>query len=73
MHLVDSYLAVRRAMGFKLRGTEGRLRSFAQFAEAKGDTHVRVETAVESGQSQSRPHRRTAQRAGDGGEQGEAD
>lgn len=58
MDLVDSYLAVRRAVGFKLEGTAGRLRCFARFASAKGDTHIRVETAVEwAGQARS-PHLR---------------
>lgn len=47
MALVDSYIALRRAAGFKLTGTEARLRSFVTFAVAKGDHHLRVVTAVE--------------------------
>ncbi len=37
---VDTYLAVRRAVDFKLDTVERYLRNFTQFATAKGDTHV---------------------------------
>ena len=37
---VDSYLAIRRTLGFRLRDTEMILRDFAAFASAKEDTHV---------------------------------
>ena len=47
MHAVDTYLAVRRATGFALDHTEGYLRHFAQFATARGDTHVVATTAVD--------------------------
>jgi integrase len=47
MALVDSYLAIRRAAGFKLEGTECRLRSFSAFAEGKGEEHIRITTGVE--------------------------
>jgi len=46
MHLIADYLAVRRALGFKLRPTESRLRSFARHAHERGDTCIRSETAV---------------------------
>ena len=46
IRLVDDYLAIRRAAGFKLRGTEGRLRSFAACVAANGDSHIRVDTAI---------------------------
>lgn len=46
MRLVDDYLALRRVAGFKLEGTERRLRLFVRFAEERGDTHVRVATAI---------------------------
>jgi len=46
MSLVDSYLALRRAAGFKLKATEYRLRSFVRFAAGRGETHIRVEAAV---------------------------
>ena len=44
---VDTYLAARRAVGFKLRDHEGILRDFAAFASAKENTHVRSETVLE--------------------------
>lgn len=47
MQAVDTYLAMRRAVGFALDHTEGYLRNFARFALARGDTHVVVTTAVD--------------------------
>lgn len=44
---VDTYLAARRAVGFKLRDHEGILHDFTVFASAKGDTHVRSETVLQ--------------------------
>lgn len=44
---VDDYLAVRRAVGFKLKTTELYLRYFVRFADARGDTHVRAATAID--------------------------
>lgn len=44
---VDTYLAVRRAAGFKLRSPEQYLRYFVRFASTHGDTHVRVKTAID--------------------------
>jgi hypothetical protein len=46
MQAVDTYLAVRRAVDFKLQAVEGYLRNFAQFATAQGDTHVVTHTAI---------------------------
>jgi integrase len=46
MHLIADYLAIRRALGFKLRPTEFRLRSFARHALEHGDSCIRAETAV---------------------------
>ncbi len=46
MSRVDSYLALRRAAGFKLEGTGYRLYSFARFVAERGETRVRSETAV---------------------------
>lgn len=56
--LVDSYLALRRAAGFKLKGTESRLRSFATFSAARGDTHIRTVAAVEWARSARSAHER---------------
>ncbi|HKD27621.1 MAG TPA: tyrosine-type recombinase/integrase [Xanthobacteraceae bacterium] len=44
---VESYLAVRRAVGFTLSNTEYLLRSFADFATDRQQTHVRTATAIE--------------------------
>jgi integrase/recombinase XerD len=46
-HDVQSYLAVRRAMGFALHSEGTLLQSFATFSEGAGKTHVCTETAVE--------------------------
>jgi integrase len=45
--MVESYLAVRRACGFKLKTTGNLLRSFAIFSDAKGKHHVCSEVAIE--------------------------
>lgn len=47
MNAVDSYLAVRRAAGYKLRGQEYLLRSFARFAAGRGEDTVLAESAIE--------------------------
>ncbi len=58
MHAVDTYLAIRRAAGFKLDAVEGYLRNFAQFATAQGDTHVVTRTAIAwAAQAASEPQR----------------
>lgn len=44
---VESYLAVRRAAGFKLLNVEYLLRSFAHFAIERGEIHVRAQTAID--------------------------
>ena len=44
---VDSYLAMRRALGYRLRDTETILRDFAAFADAKQDSHVYTQTVLE--------------------------
>lgn len=43
---VDAYLAVRRATGFKLSNDEYLLRSFARFADERGEAHIRTTTAI---------------------------
>jgi len=58
MRLLDDYLALRRAAGFKLDGTESRLRRFVRFAEEQGDSHVRVDTAVAWAGTAQSPHER---------------
>jgi len=44
---VNTYLSVRRAVGFKLETVEGYLRSYANFATARGDIRVVSNTAIE--------------------------
>jgi integrase len=46
MTRIDTWLATRRASGFALEGYERHLRQFAEFSAARGDHHVRAETAV---------------------------
>jgi integrase/recombinase XerD len=58
MHLIDDYLAIRRAVGFKLEGTESRLRSFVRYALERGDTCIRSETAIAWAGTADSPHER---------------
>jgi integrase/recombinase XerD len=44
---VESYLAIRRACGFELKSEGNLLRSFAIFADARGQYHVCSKTAIE--------------------------
>jgi len=57
---VDTYLAVRRAGGFKLQDDELYLNSFVRFATARGDTHIVTKTAIAwARQARSEPQRAT--------------
>jgi integrase len=47
MASVETYLAVRRAVGFTLSNTEYLLRSFADFAADLKETHIRSATAID--------------------------
>jgi integrase/recombinase XerD len=47
MPYVERYVALRQALGFQLRDVARCLRAFAAFAADRGDTHVRVSTAVD--------------------------
>lgn len=58
MDLVDAYLAIRRASGFKLASSERHLRSFVRYAEARDETHIRTETAVAWAAEGCSPHAR---------------
>lgn len=44
---IDAFLALRRAVGFKLETEEYLLRSFARWAADRGETHVRAQTATD--------------------------
>jgi len=47
MASVETYLAVRRAVGFTLSNTEYLLRSFAAFAADRKEAHIRTATAID--------------------------
>jgi integrase len=47
MQSIDSYLALRRTMGFDLRATEKLLRNFARFATERGDDVIYAQTAID--------------------------
>jgi len=53
---VERYLALRQALGFKLREVSINLRAFAKFATARGDIHVRVSTTVDWATEGSSPN-----------------
>jgi integrase/recombinase XerD len=60
---VESYLAVRRAAGFTLSNTEYLLRSFAGFATALNQSHIRTVSAIEwASQAKSFAQRQTRYR-----------
>jgi integrase len=44
--LIEGYIALRQAMGFKFFTTAGILRDYGTFAHARNDVHVRWRTAV---------------------------
>lgn len=55
---VESYLAVRRAVGFAFKSEGSLLRSFATFSEARGEPSVRSPIAIEwAGLARSVPQR----------------
>jgi integrase len=47
MAAVDAYLALRRTAGFAMSNAEYLLRSFARFAAARGERHVRATTVID--------------------------
>lgn len=55
---VERYISLRQTFGYKLRDLSGNLGAFASFATDKGDTHVRVSTAVDWATEASSPHGR---------------
>jgi integrase/recombinase XerD len=46
-HAIESYIALRRAVGFSYDKAAAQLRSFARFAAGRGDTHVHAQTAIQ--------------------------
>ena len=58
MELVDSYLALRRAVGFELKMAEYMLRSFARYASERGELYVCASTVIDwARQASSLPQR----------------
>jgi integrase/recombinase XerD len=55
---VERYLALRRALGFKLYEVSKNLRAFAEFAADKGDIHIRISTAIDWAARSSSPRMR---------------
>ena len=63
MASVETYLAVRRAVGFTLSNTEYLLRSFADFAAGRKEAHIRTGTAIDwASQAKSVAQRHTRHR-----------
>jgi integrase/recombinase XerD len=63
MASVETYLAVRRAVGFTLSNTEYLLRSFANFAADRKEAHIRTATAIDwASQAKSIAQRHTRHR-----------
>lgn len=44
---IESYLSLRRSIGYKLQDSENILRGYALFAAARGESHVCIDTAIE--------------------------
>jgi integrase len=55
---VDEYLALRRALGFRLWNEEYMLHDFARWASDRGETHVRASTVIEWAAAGRSPWRR---------------
>jgi integrase/recombinase XerD len=49
IHAVQTYLSVRQATGFHLKQVVGHLSSFAAYSDAKGQSYVTCQTAIEWG------------------------
>ncbi len=57
---VDRYISLRRTLGYQLDYVGTLLHSFADFADERGDTHIRASTAAEWATACSSPLRRHA-------------
>ena len=58
MKAVERYLAVRRAVGFKLKNQEHHLRSFACFASEREESHIRTPSVIEWASQSKMPRSR---------------
>jgi integrase/recombinase XerD len=52
---VERYISLRRTLGYKLEDLSANLSAFARFAEARGETHIRISTAVDWATAASSP------------------
>jgi integrase len=59
--LLDEYVALRKATGFKFSNPEAHLRSFVTYAEARGDRRIKSSTAI-AWASQSKTQRQRYRR-----------
>jgi integrase/recombinase XerD len=50
---IERYLALRRSLGFKLEQAGEYLGLFTAFADARGERHIRAQTAIEWAQTAS--------------------
>lgn len=55
---IDRYVALRRSVGLKFVGDGDLLRSYGQFAVARGDTHIRADRVLEWAALATTPGRR---------------
>jgi integrase/recombinase XerD len=55
---VERYISLRQTLGYKLRDVSANLRGFAKFADDRGDTCIRVSTALDWATGASSPHAR---------------
>lgn len=56
--LLDDYVALRKATGFKFRTAEEILRGFVAYAETRGDRRIRATTAIKWASQAKTPRRR---------------
>jgi integrase/recombinase XerD len=54
----ERYVSLRQTLGYKLRDLSANLRAFTKFAAEKGDTHIRVSTAMDWAVEAPSPHTR---------------
>jgi integrase len=54
----ERYISLRQTLGFKLKDLSGNLSAFARFAVDRGDTHIRIATAVDWATEAPSPHTR---------------
>jgi integrase len=53
---VERYISLRQALGYKLHDLSSNLVAYARFATDRGDTHIRVSTAMDWATEAASPH-----------------